>query len=234
MLPLLPPTFAATRDALHALAEHVLAPARHRVDGHVGLAPTADGFGTPVFGDGERVRVEGGELVHERPGSVRRVAITTLADAATFVGVPLGAPRDVYKPLTECVPDMPLMVDADASRALGAWYAFVDSLLAELVTRHPTAASTAQLWPEHFDLACELGDRDAGTRANYGGSPGDAAIAVPYLYVGPWEAARRTGALGTHPWGAAITHDELAACADPRSAAGDFFSDRAALLVGAG
>ena len=73
MLEPLPPAFGATREALHALAEHVLAPARYRADGHIGLVPTPGGFGTPTFGEGERVRVEGVELVHERPGSTRRV-----------------------------------------------------------------------------------------------------------------------------------------------------------------
>ena len=38
-----------------------------------------------------------------------------------------------------------------------------------------------------------LGDADAGTRANFGASPGDASIPEPYLYVGPWDEARRTG-----------------------------------------
>src|SRR6476469_7773794 len=104
MLEPLPDSFDAARDGLHALAEHVLAPARHRVDGHIGLVPTAGGFGTPTFGDGERVRVEGVELVHERPGTSTRVRITTLGAAAQFVGVPLGAPG-VYPPATPCEPD---------------------------------------------------------------------------------------------------------------------------------
>ena len=61
--------------------------------------------------------------------------------------------------------------------------------------RTPTQpSSSSQLWPEHFDLACEIGDADAGTRANYGASPGDAAIPEPYLYVGP--VGRRAGAPG--------------------------------------
>ena len=55
-----------------------IAPARYRADGHIGLVATPGGFGTPHFGDGERIRVDGSELVHERPGTTRRVPITTL------------------------------------------------------------------------------------------------------------------------------------------------------------
>ena len=58
-----------------------------------------------------------------------------------------------------------------------------------------------QIWPEHFDLACELG-ADAGTRARYGASPGDAAIPQPYLYVGPWDASPQRARLGAYPFGA--------------------------------
>src|SRR4051794_23384417 len=132
MLEPLPPAFGATREALHALAEHVLAPARYRSDGHIGLVPSVGGFGTPTFDDGQRVRVEGVELVHERPGSTRRVPITTLSDAAQFVGVPLGAPTEVYKPATACVPDIALAIDVDAARALAAWIDFAAGLLHEL------------------------------------------------------------------------------------------------------
>ena len=42
--------FIATRASLHTLAEHVLAPARHRVTGRIGLRATEGGFGAPPFG----------------------------------------------------------------------------------------------------------------------------------------------------------------------------------------
>jgi hypothetical protein len=45
----LPATFVATREALHAVAEHVLAPARHAANGKIGLRYTYDGFGTPFY-----------------------------------------------------------------------------------------------------------------------------------------------------------------------------------------
>jgi hypothetical protein len=234
MLDPLPASFAATRAALHTLAEHVIAPARYRVDGHIWLVPTPGGFGTPVFGDGERVRVDGVELVHERPGSTRRVAIRTLADAAQFLEIPLGAPTDVYKPATAAAPDTPLEIDVDAARTLAAWTDFAGGLLDEL--RHAYAAHDAtavKMWPEHFDVACDFGDAGAGTRANYGASPGDGAIAEPYLYVGPWDPDRRTGAFAMCPFGAAITYHELQASSDSKDAGRRFFGDGAALLLGA-
>jgi hypothetical protein len=234
MLEPLPPAFGATREALHALAEHVLAPARYRFDGHIGLVPSAGGFGTPTFDDGQRVRVEGVELVHERPGSTRRVPITTLSDAAQFVGVPLGAPTEVYKPATACVPDIALAIEVDAARALAVWIDFAAGLLHELRESYAgQSPSAVQLWPEHFDLACDLGDRDAGTRANYGASPGDSVLAEPYLYVGPWDAGRRTGVFAMYPFGAGLTYEELRTALESRAAGRDFLRDGASLLVGA-
>ena len=234
MLDPLPESFRATREALHTLAEHVIAPARYQVDGHIWLVPTAGGFGTPTFGEGERVRVDGVELVHERPGSTRRIAITTLGDAAQFLGSPLGAPTEVYKPATACMPDAPLHVDADAARVLAAWLEFVASLLHELREAYATQTPTVtQLWPEHFDVALAAGDADAGTRATYGASPGDGTVPVPYLYAGPWDPNRRTAAFAAYPFGAATTYDELRDALDERSAGRDFFFDSAALLLGA-
>lgn len=233
MLEPLPDPFDAARDGMHALAEHVLAPARYAAEGRIGLVPTPGGFGTPTFGDGERVRVEGVELVHERPGTITRVRITTLGAAAQFVGVPLGAPAEVYQPTTPCEPDATLALDLDATQALAAWIALADSLLATLCETYSTHAPTPlTIWPEHFDLACELGDADAGTRANYGASPGDGAIGQPYLYVGPWDAGRRTGKLATHPWGTAITYEELRASGDAKGAGTDFLLEGAALILG--
>ena len=218
---------------MHALAEHVVAPARYHADGRIGLTTTPGGFGTPVYREGERVRVDGVELVHERPGTSTRVGITTLAAAAQFVGIPLGAPREVYTPKTDIAADSPLSVRADAARALAAWYAFGAAALDELREAYGAhMPSAATIWPEHFDLACELGDADNLTRANYGVSPGDDAIDQPYLYVGPWDASRRTGVLGTRPWGAAVTYDELLAAGDARRRATEFYFEGAALLLG--
>ena len=231
MLPELPAAFTTTRVALHALAEQVLSAAYFHATTHIGLRPTPRGFGTPVFGERERVRVDGSGLVHERAGEVRRTAISTLRDAASFVGVPLGAP-DVYKPTTALDPDVPLAVDHDAVLALGDWYALAGALLHDLRSEHSDQpANESQIWPEHFDLACEIGNVDAGTQATYGGSPGDEWIAEPYLYVAPWDKGRRTGRLGTYPFGGALTYAEMRRAGEAGGAGRQFFEDAISLLT---
>jgi hypothetical protein len=230
VLPELPAAFTSTRDALHALAEQVVSAAYYHATKHIGLRPTPRGFGTPVFHDHERVRVDGTALVHELAGRERRAEIATLREAAAFVGVPLGAP-DVSQPATAVGPDVPLVVDHDAALALGDWYALGHALLQDLRAEHPELPSTeSQIWPEHFDLACEIGNADTGTRANYGASPGDTVIPEPYLYVGPWEADRKRGMLARYPFGGVLTYDEMRHAGEAGAAGRLFFEDAIGLL----
>ena len=232
MLPELPPSFAETRGALHALAESVVSAAYFHTTTHIGLRPTPRGFGTPVFGDRERVRVDTTALVHERGNETRRHELTTLRAAAAFVGVPLGAPP-VFTPTTSFAAEAPLRIDREAALALADWFALAGALLTDLKAAHADVASSeSQLWPEHFDLACELGDADTGTRANYGASPGDTTIPEPYLYVGPWATERRTGELGAYPFGAACTYTELRRSGEAGAAGRQFYERGAALLLG--
>jgi hypothetical protein len=199
-----PEHFAETRDALHALAEHLLAPARHQANGKIGLRYTFRGFGTPFFeespgGSARQLRVEDGVLVD----GPRRTGLTTLREAAAFAGIALGAPAGVYQPATAAAPDAPLEVDETAARALGDWFGFSAWMLEQLRAEcePDDAPGRVQLWPEHFDLAVDLGPD--GARANYGGSPGDGEHAEPYLYVNPWDA--RTGDFWNEPFGASLS-----------------------------
>jgi hypothetical protein len=227
----LPAAFAPTRDALHALAEQVVAAVYFDATTHIGLRPTPRGFGTPVFGDRERVRVDGTGLVHEQSGTERRTEITTLRDAATFAGVALGAPP-VYKAATALDPDTPLGIDHDAALVLADWYALGNALLHDLRTEQSDQPSTEmQLWPEHFDLACDIGDEGAGTRATYGASPGDALIPEPYLYVGPWKPERRTGLLAAYPFGGVLRYEEMRRAVEAGAAGRRFFEDAIMLLT---
>jgi hypothetical protein len=231
MLPL-PPSYAATRDALHALAEQLISAAYWHATTHIGLRPTPRGFGTPVFGDAERVRVDATALVHERAGSVRRHELTTLRAASAFAGVPLGAPS-VFTPTVQWDADRPLGVDRDAALALADWYALANVLLVDLRAVHPDQPSTeTQIWPEHFDLACEVGAEGTGGRANYGASPGDESIAEPYLYVGPEDSAHRTGEFTRCAFGAAITYSELQQAPEAGGAGRQFYESALADLVG--
>ena len=146
----------------------------------------------------------------------------------------LGAPSEVYSPATRLEPDAPLALDEPAAQALAEWYAFAHMRLAEVCGLHPdTGPSSRQLWPEHFDLATDLGDEAAGTRATYGASPGDDIIAEPYLYVSPWDPARKTGPFGEQPFGTALAYSALVAAPEPERAALAFFDSAARLVLAA-
>lgn len=215
----LPDGFATTVEALHRVAERIVAPAR-KPDNEISLRATPGGFGTPAFefeGVEHQVRVESAELIHTASEDERRAPLTSLATAATAVSelLPVGAELD----------DDPLGIDEDSSRALGAFYAFADAALAEAGAAD--AATQPRLWPEHFDLAIELGSEADGVRANYGASPGDENHDEPYLYVGPW-TAKVSGELWNARGfpGAELGYSELLAAADPAAAAVDFFRSR--------
>jgi hypothetical protein len=230
-----PATLVPTRLALHRLAERVISPARRAANGKIGLRYTRGGFGTPFFGaDDTQIRVEAHELVVQRAGEERRAPITTLDAAADHVGRSL-LPDDVE------LDDAPLDVDRAASAFLGDWYGFAASVLEELRVGAGKAVdpSRVQLWPEHFDLAVELGREEASSptgspaRAAYGCSPGDENHDEPYIYVAPW-VAPPPGELwqATGFTGAAMSYAELLEAPDQRAAALDFLTARLRALVG--
>ena len=191
----------ATRLALQQVAVHVLARRRHEVTGRFGLRPSPGGLATPAFGPPEAIEVVrtcGGVLVVERGGRARHEALTTLRQAAEMVGVDLAEPFSVGDDTPALLdPDAPLPVDDDAAHMLGEWWAFGASLVDGLCTAggdaDPSpvaAATTAQLWPEHFDHASTVTvtvaeDGEAPVMANVGASPGDDHEPLPYLYLGP-------------------------------------------------
>ncbi len=63
-------TAVETREALHTIAEHVLAPARYAVTGRIGLRATPGGFGTPPFpgSGGERQLLVRDTMLVDRHG----------------------------------------------------------------------------------------------------------------------------------------------------------------------
>jgi hypothetical protein len=65
-----------------------------------------------------------------------------------------------------------------------------------------------QLWPEHFDLGCNV------EGVNFGCSPGDAGHAEPYVYVGPWDRTGLSGDYWNAPFGAELPYAALLARAD--------------------
>jgi hypothetical protein len=207
----LPAGFATTRAAMHKVAEEILKPRREAETGNeIALRSTAGGFGTPPWEDGlvsgtsGQLRVEGLDLVATDGDEVHR---ERLADSG---------------------------LDAGSAATLAAWFAFGTAVLADLIDLHgDLEPSPIRLWPEHFDVATELGSEAAGTRATYGASPGDEDHPEPYLYVGPW-AAPATGAgwNATGFNGAELSYAELLGDEDQLGAAAGFFADRLAALRG--
>jgi hypothetical protein len=207
-----PPALATTRAALHALAERAISPARRHANGKIGLRYTRGGFGTPFFADDVQIRVEGSELVVQ-------------AAAVELVGPGL-LPPDLD------AGDEALEVDPDAAAMLGDWFGFAASVLEEL-RAEVGEPSRVQLWPEHFDLAVELGHEDDGSRATYGLSPGDEEHPEPYVYVAPWVApapGELWQAVGFT--GAELRYDGLVEAEDQRLTTLDFLRARFAALAG--
>jgi hypothetical protein len=208
------------RTAWHTLAERVLAPARHAADGRIGLRSAPGGFTTPEFGDGRSLAVDGTELVRRDGAAVTRRTVTTLGEAAAFAGVAPDADTGVYAATTPADPATSVAVDPVVATALATWFAFGDRVLGTWAVDHADETpAEIQLWPEHFDLATDLGAEPG--RANYGASPGDAAHPLPYLYVGPWRANDDPfWNAGTY---ARLGHEDLRGRADPDAAALAFF-----------
>jgi hypothetical protein len=192
-LAVLPTEFAATRLALHELAERTISPVRAAVNGKIGLRWTLGGFGTPFFGPDEQLRVEYGALIHQREDRATRAAPAEGVDraAASALGEYFGFATSVLEALRAGNRDL--------------------------------EPSRVQLWPEHFDVSVELGSEADGRRAGYGASPGDAVHPEPYLYVVPWGATPsgpRWRARGFA--GAELGYAELLAGDDQRALALDF------------
>jgi hypothetical protein len=213
-----PVRLVETRLALHRLTEHVVSPARRHANGKIALRYTHGGFGTPFFNDDVQIRVEGRELVVQERSTERRATITTLAQAADHIGRD-SLPADVE------VDGEPLRVELEASSFLGDWYGFAASVLEELraLAGPGSDPSRVQLWPEHFDLAVELGSESDGARAAFGLSPGDEHHPEPYVYVAPWVAPEPGDlwqALGFN--GAEMPYAALLEAADQRQAVLEF------------
>ena len=229
-------TFVSTRNSLHRVAEHVVAKARYVDDREIRLTAYPGGFATPLLTGDTRVRVEGDELVVDRPEEPRRSALTTIAAAAAFVGIEPGFPTELYEPATTFDPDQPLELDRAAAEALAAWYGFTADALDQFAAEIPEAIpSTRILWPEHFDQAFYTEDTDEARRANYGASPGDDGHPEPYLYVGPWgETAANEFWNAAHFNGAVLALSELVVASDPTNTALHFLRTGRTLLAPAG
>ncbi len=134
MLRPLPDGFAATRLAMHRVAEDRMKPAREAVTGRFGLRATPGGFGTPPFGEVEEWHVDGVELIVRRGASdIERAPIEGVApDAAAALA-------DWF--------------------AFG--WGVLEELRAEAADAELTP-SAVQLWPEHFDVGVDFASVNYG------------------------------------------------------------------------
>jgi len=189
-----------TRAALHAVAEALVAGPQFAAHGDIRLTVRPDGFTGWVTGG---AAVAGTDLVTP----TGRVPIRgRLGDLATAAGIEPRRLTDVYSGGPTIGLDDRVDLDpAATARILGALTAG-DRALAAL-----DAGSERVLWPEHFDVGITV------DKVNYGVSPGDTLIEMPYAYVGPWEVP--TGSFWNQPFGAAL---ELPDPADPAQIE-DFF-----------
>lgn len=109
-------------------------------------------------------------------------------------------------------------VDAVAAARLADWYALGDEVLRRM-------NGVPVVWPEHFDIAIELGE------ATYGFSPGDDHHTEPYAYVAPWNKVQGELWQATGFRGAELTYGELRAAPDASAAAVEFFTIRKEALA---
>ncbi len=183
----------STRLSLHAVAELLLGGPQYEQSKTIHLRVTPGGFGTVAA---PAVRVQGETVVVES----RAVPLSgrTVAEVAADAGLTARSLDDVYSGGSGLTEDYTLTVDGACAAELAEAFRVGDEALAEFA---PDAQRV--LWPEHFDLGITL------DRVNYGVSPGDADIGVPYAYVGPWTTSDLTGPFWNTSFGAARPLSEV-------------------------
>ncbi len=232
----LPAGFTTTSMELQRVATHILSRGRAADAGRIGLRATPTGITTPMFGAHSTVlRMAGTVLVkeHERgQGPVVDVMELTgrsLADAAEFAGVDLGAP---FEPGSDAPPvgDRTAVLDLDAGVVDLVWSWFVIGAAAlDVVLPVLVGPTVAQVWPEHFDIGLVAATGSGGV--NLGACPGDVYVSEPYFYVAPWASVRPGDPeFWNAPFGAVVTRSALAASNNPVAAGGRFFVNGLSVL----
>ncbi len=207
-----------TRGDLHRLCAHVLGRRRFAVSGHFGLRASPGGVATPAFGpEPETLRLTPQCLIREVGTESRGMALAgaTLAELADFAGADLDAEFSVG-PDTPALGgiDQPLELDPKELDELFSWFDLGWRVLDQVMAERAGSCrqSTVQLWPEHFDLGTTF---DLGEGVNLGFSPGDAFSDDPYVYVGPWGAARPgDDGYWNAPFGAVLPRSSVHGAAD--------------------
>jgi hypothetical protein len=176
-----------TRLSLHAVAELLLAGPQFAQSKSIELRATQGGFGTVAAPD---VRVERTSLLYD--GAVVALTGRTVAEVAREAGIHPRSLDDIYSGGCGLTVEHTLTVGETAAAELAEAFRRGDEALAAFA---PDAARV--LWPEHFDIGITVDE------VNYGVSPGDSYLEVPYAYVGPWEPDKFTDSFWNAPFGSA-------------------------------
>ena len=233
-----PTSYIHQRASLQQITAHVLASRLHDATGRFGLRPTPGGWGTPQHSQQrERLRISGELLVREQAGPSNTDTMSlngsTMADLAAFAGVDLSAEFSVGHDTPELDGvDTALYVSHEAVLRIASWFSLAGQAIDQTVAAHG-GASMAQVWPEHFDIGIDVAFGPGETdRVNLGASPGDNLHQDPYLYVGPWTAARpgNDSTYWNAPFGAVLGEATLTLDTDMAGRAVHFFETGMALL----
>src|SRR5689334_15130090 len=175
-----------TRHSLHAVAELLLAGPQYAASGTIKLAPVLNGFGCTAA---PGIRVKDGQILGARDLWIDG---RTIAELGRELGLEPRSLGDLYKDCVDLPLDQVLSVDAEAADEIAHAFDLGDRALREFAPDQ-----TPVLWPEHFDLGITVAE------VNYGVSPGDGFLEVPYAYVGPWSLDGVAGDFWNAPFGAA-------------------------------
>lgn len=184
---------AETRLSLHAVAELLLAGPQYDASGTLRLRVVPGGFGTIAE---PQLSVVGVALV---AGS-KEVLLDgrTIDEIAQDIAVTPRPLADIQKDHTDLRPDDVLTVDPVGATQIAEAFRIGAAALAAYAP-----SSEAVLWPEHFDVGIAVDE------VNYGVSPGDTYVEVPYAYVGPWNLDGLDDPFWNAPFGAAAPLSEL-------------------------
>jgi len=185
-----------TRISLHAVAELLIAGPQYAAHGDIRLRVLPGGFGSVV---GPDVRVEGSRLQHE--WNSYALDGRTVADVASEAGIEARGLDDVYSGGIGLTVDHVLSVDPDAAAEIADGFRRGNDALVAIAAGRDDVELV--LWPEHFDVGISMDE------VNYGVSPGDSFLDVPYAYVGPWQPDAFSGAFWNAPFGSARPVSEL-------------------------
>ncbi|GAA1954543.1 hypothetical protein [Catenulispora subtropica] len=175
-----------TRDALHGIAELLLAGPQYRRDHTIRLRVLPGAIATVT-----EPELRADHLNVWSNGSPVPVRGASYQELGERLGVTAGAPVGLYHDGSGAQP--PEHPELDPAEALG----LLDALYrGDQALRAFAPEATPVLWPEHFDVGVTVDE------VNYGVSPGDNYLNEPYMYVGPHKP--REGEFWNAPFGAAL------------------------------